>query len=492
MKDIKGTRKLTEYSDNASDKSITRMKSYRSGQSVRSLDMKLNEIKSENEEIRSQRSSIKRESLKLRKLQEVESKKQKLFIENQRRLQAEIENKRKAEKELIERIKLLEDQELVLNRKRYENEMLEKEIQANRKEDGTLSTKIKLLKEKEKLLKERLQRTDANQLQTRKERLKRMEIKDNGTEYNKEESFVRHNYTEKCRQKDSDYPMFKLGPPKIPHFNGKDFEQWEMEIFCLLRTQMYPDYAIVQAIRHSLIGDTRQVLLTIKPTASAKEILEKIREIYGDIKTGDKAVQNFYSATQKEGESCSAWGIRVETLFQKAVEKGEISESKRESKLKERFWRGLYSEKLKNATRVSYESTDTFEKLRRKARLEEEENLSTQVKANINQQKETDEKLTILQELLDRMKTLEADVGKLKGQDQNYTYRGGYQPRFNSRYRGSNRGRGFRRNESNQQESTKYDRSLSEKKEPNESRETIKANLNEKELLSTGKMEAKK
>lgn len=187
-----------------------------------------------------------------------------------------------------------------------------------------------------------------------------------------------------------------------------------MEVTCLLKAGMYPDYAIVQAVRNSLQKDTRDVLLTLKPTSTTSEIVEKLTEIYGDIKSEDTIAQEFYAAKQKSGESVSAWGVRLETLFQKAVDRGELDESRRDKKLKERFWRGLKSESLKMATRVSYESVGSFEVLRRKARQEEEEYDEVEEKANVNVHRDTekvlDEKLSVLQELLDRMKTVEYDI----------------------------------------------------------------------------------
>ncbi|KAH3793908.1 hypothetical protein DPMN_147433 [Dreissena polymorpha] len=56
-----------------------------------------------------------------------------------------------------------------------------------------------------------------------------------------------------------------------------------------------------------------------------------------------------------------------------ACEKGEVQHSKRNTFLKQRFWKGLRSEKLKNNTKVTYESVATFEALRKKVRIEEDE-----------------------------------------------------------------------------------------------------------------------
>ncbi|XP_045206042.2 trichohyalin-like [Mercenaria mercenaria] len=454
------------------------------------IDMKLSKIRKENDDIKSHSSRYERESLKLRKLQLEEEKHRQLMLENELKLQEEIDRKRKSEKELLERIKLLEEQECDLNSKRNENEILEREISAKKVEDEALNQKITLLKEKERLLTQKAETQVKDKDAMKKDKVERQIIKVD-------------------RERKDEYPAFKLGSPKIPSFDGTHFENWKMEVNCLLQTKMYPDYAILQAIRNSLKDETRQVLLTLKATATSREIMDKLSEIYGDIKTEDKVVQDFYSAKQKQGETISAWGVRVETLFQKAVDKGEIEERKRDKKLKERFWRGLKSEKLKFATRVFYESTDSFEKLRRKTRLEEEEDSkdlererSEQIKINALQEKKIDEKLGILQELLERMKTMESDIGKLKHQNQyrnqsnqgrdyqRRPFRGGYRGRrFEYRDRRSN---GDQTNDRNRENKGKHD----DKEQSTDTRigknKSDKQNLNGDKLPSEGPMEARK
>ncbi|XP_060566466.1 trichohyalin-like [Ruditapes philippinarum] len=258
--------KSIEYEDDLSNTSTTQLKRYRKDQSEMNLSTRLNEIKNENEEIRSQSSSVERESLKLRKLQEIEKKKNRLFIENQSRLEAEIENKRRAERELSERIKLLESQEADLNMKRNENERLERLMLVKKKEDEALRMKLKLLSEKEKLLKDRVETgIDEIRKRTAKQRGNDIFVDENEI-LRRDERDVTRTFEEphvpdgvgmteldnkigfndgKYRQKKEDFPLFKVGQPKIPHFNGSHFEQWRMEISCLVESMMYPDYALV-------------------------------------------------------------------------------------------------------------------------------------------------------------------------------------------------------------------------------------------------------
>ncbi|KAH3769596.1 hypothetical protein DPMN_170869 [Dreissena polymorpha] len=92
-----------------------------------------------------------------------------------------------------------------------------------------------------------------------------------------------------------------------------------------------------------------------------------------------------------------------------------MEDCKTDNNLKERFWRGLNSEQLKSATRILYESSDSFEKLKRKTRLEEEENnpVNASEKTLVNQQP-TDSRLKVLDEMLERLKTIEAKMSNMK------------------------------------------------------------------------------
>ncbi|KAH3755812.1 hypothetical protein DPMN_190511 [Dreissena polymorpha] len=78
--------------------------------------------------------------------------------------------------------------------------------------------------------------------------------------------------------------------PTLPSFDGKNFEEWKLEAVCMMRTGLYSDYAVSQAIRNSLKGDTRRILLTIKPSESAEEFIAKMTEKFGEMKSGERIV----------------------------------------------------------------------------------------------------------------------------------------------------------------------------------------------------------
>ena len=91
-------------------------------------------------------------------------------------------------------------------------------------------------------------------------------------------------------------------------------------------------------------------------------------------------MQEFYNAVQKDNESVTLWSIRLEEVYQTTKERGHGSDSQKDEMLKNKFWRGLRSTELKNATRVRFEKDNVgFEMLRTKVRAAEYELLQPKV-----------------------------------------------------------------------------------------------------------------
>ena len=222
-----------------------------------------------------------------------------------------------------------------------------------------------------------------------------------------------------------------FGKPKLPHFDGSCFDEWKLEVKSLLESDMYSEFIITQAIRNSLEGTTRKILLTLRASATAREIMDKLEDIYGNLRSGDSIIHEFYSAKQSEKETSSEWGLRLETLFYQALAREEIEESRKDIKLKERFWRGLRSEKIKTAIRTTYESNSSFNILRKKARTEELE-IDMTNKDKVEKPKTIDDKLNTerikvcqplqdqnitnskIEELLRKMTNLEKEMREIK------------------------------------------------------------------------------
>lgn len=93
--------------------------------------------------------------------------------------------------------------------------------------------------------------------------------------------------------------------------NENSFEDWKVEIECLIKSKIYPDYIATQAIRNSLKGQARKVLVTLGPLASSQDIINKLESVFGNVASGESVLQEFYTASQKSDESITMWGLRI-------------------------------------------------------------------------------------------------------------------------------------------------------------------------------------
>ena len=135
----------------------------------------------------------------------------------------------------------------------------------------------------------------------------------------------------------------------------------------------YSASMIAQAIRKSLRNPAKKLLLPLGSSASVETMMDKLNNSYDNVAKGQSILKEFYTSAQRETETVTAWGLRLEEILQKAIEKGYVRKEERNTMLKEQFWTALRSERLKNATRVKYEFTEDFELLRRAVRAEEYE-----------------------------------------------------------------------------------------------------------------------
>ena len=161
--------------------------------------------------------------------------------------------------------------------------------------------------------------------------------------------------------------------PKISTFSAEDpkpksessFEEWKYEVKCLRKDNMYSEAVIGQVVRKSLKGDAKRVLVQMKEGATVDDILQKLEGMYGNVATPMSILQEFYTVYQKQDESVAAWGLRLESILQKAIEKGQVRQDDRDNLLR--------SEKLKLATNIHFHECKSFDLLRQKVRAQEYE-----------------------------------------------------------------------------------------------------------------------
>ena len=119
------------------------------------------------------------------------------------------------------------------------------------------------------------------------------------------------------------------------------------------------------------------------PSASVEDIMDILENAFANVASGMSVLQEFFTASQKQDESVGAWALRLAEIMQNAIEKRHIKEEEKEELLKDKFWRFLRSERLKNATRIDFRTITNFKQLVKAVRTEE---LSVKTNANAQQQ----------------------------------------------------------------------------------------------------------
>ncbi|XP_033729253.1 zinc finger CCHC domain-containing protein 12-like [Pecten maximus] len=169
--------------------------------------------------------------------------------------------------------------------------------------------------------------------------------------------------------------------PKIPLFSGSDptpkgevnYQEWRYEIRCLHGDDEITASTLVQAIRRSLRGTARRMLISLGERPTIADILRKLDTLFGDISTHGMLMQEFFNSSQRQGESVTDFGCRLETLLQTAIDNGSLQQSSKNDMLRDKFWTSLRSEKLKSQTRHKYDSLQDYDELLREIRVVEKE-----------------------------------------------------------------------------------------------------------------------
>lgn len=183
---------------------------------------------------------------------------------------------------------------------------------------------------------------------------------------------------------DTSYMAPPYSQPKLPIFSGQDvppkgevtYEVWSFEVKCLQNSHTLPDHVLLQAIRNSLKGSARTILVPLGESATVADILNKLDGFYGNVSSAETLMQNFYSDFQKDKESIVEYGSRLEQTLARAIRYGHIDLSAKDAMLRTKFWTGLNSQQLKNSTRHLFDSIKDFQLLLREIRKVEQEDAS--------------------------------------------------------------------------------------------------------------------
>ena len=97
------------------------------------------------------------------------------------------------------------------------------------------------------------------------------------------------------------------------------FEQWSYEVQSLRKT--YSDSALREGIQHSLRGAAADAVCNIGPNVPLDMILKKFTIIYGNVKSFDLLMRDFYRADQGEEETIPSFATRLEGLLSQIRDK---------------------------------------------------------------------------------------------------------------------------------------------------------------------------
>ena len=107
--------------------------------------------------------------------------------------------------------------------------------------------------------------------------------------------------------------------PKLSAFSGErakgevSFEQWSYELQTLRKT--YSDSALREGIQCSLRAAAADTVRNLGPDVPLDTIIKKFTIVYGNVKSFDLLMQDFYRAEQGEEESIPSFGTWVEGLL---------------------------------------------------------------------------------------------------------------------------------------------------------------------------------
>lgn len=176
-------------------------------------------------------------------------------------------------------------------------------------------------------------------------------------------------------------PYFSTKPPKIPSFSGDEpipkgeitYYEYRHEVQCLKRDQSLATSQVLQAIRTSLRGTARKLMVSLGDSISVDSILHKLEVNYGEPTRKSITMQEFFNAGQRVDESVTSYGCRLESILCQAFEKGHFSKTGRSELLCEKLWSGLRSSELKTNTRHKLDSATNYDQFLRDVRQVETE-----------------------------------------------------------------------------------------------------------------------
>ena len=178
---------------------------------------------------------------------------------------------------------------------------------------------------------------------------------------------------------------------KLQTFSGSEepqkgevtYEVWSFEVKCMRNSKVVPEAILLQIMRNSLKGNARSLLVSLGEEATVSQVLDKLDGFYGLVSSSETLMQEFYNDSQRENESIVQYGSRLESLVTKAVKLAHIDNAAKDAMLRSKFWTGLRSKSLRNATRYLFDNITDFQSLFKEIRKVEQEEMFSSNKATV-------------------------------------------------------------------------------------------------------------
>lgn len=207
--------------------------------------------------------------------------------------------------------------------------------------------------------------------------------------------------------------------PRLSVFNGDgkevSYDQWRFEVRSMIHEGLYPNSAILHAVRRSVKGIAANIMLHLGENVTLDAILNKFDHAFGNILSAEMLLEQFYAAKQKSGEDITSWACRLEGLKLQIQSKDPSTFSASDVHLANRFWSGLHNKDIHNALRHKVDNKASYNELLVSARTLEVEMGAT--KTAHSHQATTQEKSAI-DKVLDRVGHLEKMIQDLHSNKQ--------------------------------------------------------------------------
>ena len=220
----------------------------------------------------------------------------------------------------------------------------------------------------------------------------------------------------------------RLDTTRLPFFSGDKgetkYNQWRLEIECLMRDETTSEAQIWQAVRRSVKGSAAEVVTNMGPNSTITQLLDKFDARFGNAQSLEQMLQDFYTSGQQSSESVVDWGCRLEDSMATISKRGKFSSPVTRDMLRGKFWSGLRSEYIRTALRHRFDAGEHLEQLIKIARVVEREQFerekvatTKEVKPKSCQQNVVEDLVTKkLDEILKQMRALDGRVQKIERQ----------------------------------------------------------------------------